>query len=116
MSIRQSFSNFFYRLLGCAKLVKNIQLVPYKYTNEHLVASYSNTSLAEKYGFIPPAHKVEFGEIVDMLLVDDSIQIIGNHEEDFIRYKGKVYARNDFPKLATLIYNKNIKETLKVLK
>lgn len=41
---------------------------------------------------------------------------IGNHEEDFIRYKGKVYARNDFPKLATLIYNRNIKETLKVLK
>lgn len=41
---------------------------------------------------------------------------IGTHEEDFIRYKGKVYVRNDFPKLATLIYNRNIKETLKVLK
>lgn len=41
---------------------------------------------------------------------------IGNYEEDFIRYKGKVYARNDFPKLATMIYNRNIKETLKVLK
>lgn len=41
---------------------------------------------------------------------------IGIHEEDFIRYKGKVYNRNDFPKLATMIYNRNIKETLKVLK
>lgn len=41
---------------------------------------------------------------------------IGDYEEDFIRYKGKIYARNDFPKLATLIYNRNIKETLKVLK
>ena len=41
---------------------------------------------------------------------------IGKYEEDYINYKGKIYTRNEFPKLATLIYNRNIKETLKVLK
>lgn len=41
---------------------------------------------------------------------------IGKYKEDYINYKGKIYTRNDFPKLATMIYNRNITETLKVLK
>ena len=41
---------------------------------------------------------------------------IGKYEEDYINYNGKIYTRNEFPKLATLIYNRNITETLKVLK
>lgn len=141
MSIRQSLSDFFYRLLGCAKLVKNIQLIPYKYTNEHLVASYSNVSLAEEYGFIPPAHKVEFGEIVDMLLVDDSIQIIGKHfyenrayvdpehdyfpvnmfvdtnsKFDYIWYNGKCYEGKNMYNLYRWFQNEKLKDILEVLK
>lgn len=121
-------------------MVKNIQLVPYKYTNEHLVASYSNTSLAEKYGFIPPAHKVEFGEIVDMLLVDDSIQIIGkrfyenqayidpehdyipvnmfvdtNSKFDYIWYDGKCYEGKKMYALYRRFQNEKLKDTLEDL-
>lgn len=141
MSIRQFFSDFFYRLLGCAKLVKNVQLVPYKYTNEHLVASYAKTSLAEKYGFIPPAHKADFGEIVDMLLVDDNvIQIIGKHfyenqayidpehdyiplnmfvdtnsKFDYIWYNGKCYEGKNMYTLYRWFQNEKLKDTLEAL-
>ena len=141
MSIRQYISNFFYRLLGCAKLVKNIQLIPFKYTNEHLVASYSNVSLAEQYGFIPPAHKVDFGEIIDMLIVDDNvIQIIGKHfyenqacidpehdyfpvnmfvdtnsKFDYIWYDGKSYSGRNMYNLYRWFQNKKLEATLEAL-
>lgn len=140
MSIRQSISNFFYWLLGYAKLVKNIQLIPYKYTNEHLVASYSNVLLAEKYGFIPPAHKADFGEIVDMSLVDDTIHIIGkrfyegqdyidpehdyipvnmfvdtNSKFDYIWYNGKCYKGKNMYTLYRWFQNEKLKDTLEVL-
>lgn len=140
MSIRQNISNFFYRLLGCAKLVKNVQLVPHKYTNEHLVASYSKTPLAEQYGFIPPANKVDFGEIVDMILIDDFIQIIGKHfyvnqayidpehdyipvnmfvdtnsKFDYIWYNGKCYKGKNMYKLYQWFQNKKLEDTLEAL-
>lgn len=141
MSIRQSFSDFFYRLLGCAKLVKNIQLIPYKYTNEHFIASYAKDPLAEKYGYIPSAHKVDFGEIVDMHRIDDSIQVIGKHfyenqayvdpehdyfpvnmfvdtnsKFDYIWYDGKCYAGKNMYDLYRWFQNKKLNDTLEVLK
>ena len=141
MSIRQSFSDFFYRLLGCAKLVKNIQLIPYKYTNEHFIASYTKDPLAEEYGYIPPAHKVDFGEIVDMHLVDDSIQVIGKHfyenqayvdpehdyfpinifvdtnsKFDYIWYDGKCYDGKKMYDLYRWFQNEKLKDALEVLK
>lgn len=121
-------------------MVKNIQLVPYKYTNEHLVASYKSNSLAEKYGYIPLAHKVEFGEIVDMLLVDNSIQIIGKHfyenqayidpdhdyipvnmfvdttsKWDYIWYNGKCYEGKNMYNLYRWFQNEKLKDTLEEL-
>lgn len=92
-------------------MVKNIQLIPYKYTNEHLVASYSNVLLAEKYGFIPPAHKADFGEIVDMILVDDTIHIIGKRFYECQDYIDP----EEFKRLAFDFHKFQIEKSLEVL-
>ncbi len=122
-------------------MVKNIQLIPYKYTNEHFIASYAKDPLAEEYGYIPSAHKVDFGEIVDMHLVDNSIQVIGKHfyenqayvdpehdyfpvnvfvdtnsKFDYIWYDGKCYDGKKMYDLYRWFKNEKLKDALEVLK
>ena len=40
---------------------------------------------------------------------------IGHFDNDYIYYNGDTFYTKDFPKLATLIYNRNIKHELEVL-
>ena len=107
MDTIRHISGFFHRLLGLPSLVKGVLLPKPKYTNEYMVVSYTDDDQAKKYGFIPAARRIEFGEFVDMIEVDGEIQIFGkcfyehkgpgdiDPEHDYIQVTVFVDPRND---------------------